>query len=512
MTSHPDSDLILNVDDTEAARYAKTRILTKAGFRVIEAANGADALEMAAAHHPLLVLLDVKLPDINGFEVCRLLKQGPSTQTVLVLQTSASYIGMEDKIRALEGGADNYLFEPIEPEELVANVKALLRLGRAEREMREMDKRKNEFLAMLAHELRNPLGPIRNAVELLGFLEPNASKVQENARQTILRQTDHMVRLIDDLLDVARISQNKINLRQEEVELKAVVHAAVESAKSWIDRYQHELHIELPRQDIKLTGDSVRLSQVISNLLTNAAKFTPHKGKLALSAKQEGGDVVIRVQDNGIGMSTEELVSVFELFRQAGHLPERARDGLGIGLALVKALVEMHHGSVTVSSNGPGAGSSFTIRLPMRIEAGTPAPVAEDKHAEDSGQHRILLVDDNVDAADMLACLLEVQGNEVVKAHDGKSGIEAAQRFLPHIVILDIALPDMTGFDVVKVLRASSENADALILALSGYGQESDKQQALAAGFDGHLTKPVTIETLEQMMREHFEARDGESA
>jgi signal transduction histidine kinase len=503
MNSPIQSDLILNVDDTEAARYAKTRILTRAGYRVIEAATGADALEMAATSHPMLVLLDVKLPDINGFEVCRLLKENPVTQNVLVLQTSASYIGMDDKIRAIEGGADNYLFEPIEPEELVANVKALLRLGRAEREMREMDKRKNEFLAMLAHELRNPLGPIRNAVELLGFLEPDASRVQENARQTILRQTDHMVRLIDDLLDVARISQGKINLRQEEVSLKAAVHAAIESARTLIDRYQHQLDVDFPEQDIRLTGDAVRLSQVISNLLTNAAKFTPHGGRLALRVKREGGNVLIRVQDNGIGMSAEDVGSVFELFRQAGHLPERARDGLGIGLALVKTLVEMHGGAVQVSSAGQGEGSMFEIRLPAHIEAPSD-DAAEEGHQHDSGHRRILLVDDNIDAADMLACLLEVQGNEVRKAHDGKSGIEAAKRFRPHIMILDIALPDMTGFDLVKALRQSPENANALILALSGFGQESDKQQALAAGFDGHLTKPVSFEALEQIVAAHF--------
>ncbi|MBK4737764.1 response regulator [Noviherbaspirillum pedocola] len=505
MTSESDSDLILNVDDTEAARYAKTRILTRAGFRVIEAANGSDALDMAAAQRPMLVLLDVKLPDINGFEVCRMLKANPDTRHILVLQTSASYIGMGDKVRALEGGADNYLFEPIEPEELVANVRALLRLGRAEREMRATDQRKNEFLAMLAHELRNPLGPIRNAVELLAFMEPNASRIQETARNTILRQTDHMVRLIDDLLDVARISQGKINLRQEEVSLKEVVHAAVESARTLIDRYQHALQVVLPEGDVKLAGDSVRLAQIISNLLTNAAKFTPQKGQLALSAWRDGADVVIRVQDNGIGMSAQDTNSVFELFRQANHLPERARDGLGIGLALVKTLVEMHRGSVRVDSAGPGAGSSFEVRLPAKREAHASQPLVEAPQAEDNARHRILLVDDNVDAAEMLACLLEVQGNEVRKAHDGRSGIDAARRFLPHIVILDIALPDMTGFDVVKAMRDMDETAHALILALSGYGQEADKQQALAAGFNGHLTKPVSFEALEAIVREHFE-------
>jgi two-component system, sensor histidine kinase len=503
MTPDFQSDLILNVDDTEAARYAKTRILTRAGFRVIEAGNGADAIEMAVMHQPALVLLDVKLPDINGFEVCRILKSTKATQTSLVLQTSASYIGTGDKIRALEEGADNYLFEPIEPEELIANVKALLRLSRVERELREMDRRKNEFLAMLAHELRNPLGPIRNAVELLRLLEPSASDVQESARATILRQTDHMVRLIDDLLDVARISQGKINLRSEEVSIRSVIQAAVESARAAIDRYQHELKVNLPEQDVTLVGDSVRLSQVISNLLTNAAKFTPKNGKLAVTAFMEGKQIVIRVDDNGIGLSADDAARIFDLFSQAGHLPERVQDGLGIGLALVKTLVELHHGNISVSSNGPDAGSSFEIRLPART---TPSPDAENLAAgsDKNASRRILIVDDNKDAVDMLGTLLEVQGHDICVRYDGKSAIAAVESFRPDMAVLDIGLPDMSGFELAKSLRTLPGMADVLILALSGYGQDSDKKEALEAGFDGHLTKPVSFDALNDFIGRHF--------
>ena len=504
MTPDPDSDLILNVDDTEAARYAKTRILTRAGFRVIEAGNGMDALDMAEAHQPMLVLLDVKLPDINGFEVCRRIKANRATQTVLVLQTSASYIGTADKIRALEGGADNYLFEPIEAEELVANVRALLRLSRVERALRENDRRKNEFLAMLAHELRNPLGPIRSAVELLNYLEPNASEMQQTARQTILRQTDHMVRLIDDLLDVARISQGKISLRLEEVGIQAVIHAALESARSAVDRYQHELVVELPEHDIKLMGDSVRLSQVVSNLITNAAKYTPQRGKLSVAACQEGDEVVIRVQDNGIGLAPEEARSIFQLFRQAGHLPDRMQDGLGIGLALVKALVEMHQGRIQVSSAGKDLGSTFEIRLPAKAGGFVPAVHPQASAQATAASQRILIVDDNRDAADTLGALLEIQGHEVAKAYNGAQALDIAPAFHPQVVILDIGLPDMSGFDVATMLRASPSTAGSLVIALSGYGQQPDKQLALQAGFDGHLTKPVTFGTLNDMIRARF--------
>ncbi|NEX59453.1 ATP-binding response regulator [Noviherbaspirillum galbum] len=503
MTPPSDSELILNVDDTEAARYAKSRILTRAGFRVIEAGNGTDALEMVASHKPALVLLDVKLPDINGFEVCRQIKTNLETQMVLVLQTSASYIGTGDKIRALEGGADNYLFEPIEPEELVANVRALLRLSKVERELRESDRRKNEFLAMLAHELRNPLGPIRSAVELLRHLEPNSSRLQENAREIILRQTDHMVRLIDDLLDVARVSQGKIHLRLEDVDVKSIIQAAVESARAVIDRYQHRLTVDLPGQDLRILGDSVRLAQVVSNLLTNAAKFTPQEGELAIKVRREGDEVAIRVTDNGIGLSSDDANSIFMLFAQAGHLPDRVQEGLGIGLALVKTLVEMHHGRVSASSGGAGSGSAFEIRLPALAEAAAPAP-EQQSVSFGTARHRILIVDDNIDAADTLGALLEIHGHVIGKAYSGKAALDAARAFRPQIVILDIGLPDMTGFDVARKLRSGSETTGSLLIALTGYGQEADKNMASDAGFDGHLTKPVSFDALSELMQMHF--------
>ncbi|HEX8603707.1 MAG TPA: hybrid sensor histidine kinase/response regulator, partial [Pseudoduganella sp.] len=284
MKANPLDPLILNVDDTDAARYAKTRILQRAGFHVIEAGSGGEALQMVREQRPDLVLLDTKLPDINGFEVCRQLKHDPDTSMVLVLQTSASYLSSPDKVRALDSGADNYLFEPIEPEELVANVRALLRLSRVERELREMDQRKDEFLAILAHELRNPLGPIRNAVELLRSLDPHSSPAQENARRVILRQTDHMVRLVDDLLDVSRISQGKITLRRAEVELCGLLRSAAETADPNIAARQHVLAVKLPDHDIWVDGDSVRLTQVVGNLLNNAAKFTAPGGRIVLSA------------------------------------------------------------------------------------------------------------------------------------------------------------------------------------------------------------------------------------
>ncbi|GGY49857.1 response regulator [Pseudoduganella albidiflava] len=504
MKALPIDPVILNVDDTDAARYAKTRILQRAGFRVLEAGSGTEALRMAHEVAPDLVLLDTKLPDINGFEVCRQLKQDPLTAMVLVLQTSASYLSSPDKVRALDSGADNYLFEPIEPEELVANVRALLRLGRVERELRDMDRRKDEFLAILAHELRNPLGPIRNAVELLRSLDPHSSPAQENARRVILRQTDHMVRLVDDLLDVSRISQGKIALRRAEVELCGLLKAAAETAEPNIAVRQHVLTVKLPDHDIWVDGDSVRLTQVVGNLLNNAAKFTAPGGHITLAACLEGGEAVIRVTDNGIGISPEQAETIFDLFAQAGHSPDRVQDGLGIGLSLVRTLVNLHGGSVNVHSGGEGHGSTFEVRLPTQART----PPADDTDclpdaapARPADVHRILVVDDNVDSAEIVAALLQFAGHEVHMAHDGASAIEAALRLRPDVVFLDIGLPDMSGVDVAAALRGYPELEKTALIALTGYGQEKDRMGAMAAGFNHHLTKPVNMETLNETVR-----------
>jgi signal transduction histidine kinase len=488
--------LVLNVDDNDGARYAKTRILTRAGLTVIEAASGSEALQMANERHPDLVLLDMKLPDIHGMEVCRMLKQDAATGSILVLQTSASYLSSADKIRALNGGADNYLFEPIEPEELVANVKALLRLGRVERQLRDADRQKDEFLATLAHELRNPLGPIRNAVELLGQLGNDAPQQQEQARQTIVRQTNHLVHLVDDLLDVSRINQGKITLRRGPTELAAFIGAALETVQPIMESRRHALSVTLPPHSVTLYGDNVRLAQIIGNLLHNAAKFTPVGGQVALTATLEGDMLAIRIADNGIGIAPGNAARIFDLFAQAQHVSDRVQDGLGIGLSLVRKLVELHGGTVTVSSQGEGQGSTFEVRLPVMASAPLPVPAAA--AAEDSAAHgyRILVVDDSADSAAMLCALLEINGHAVSTSNTGKGAIATAASFRPDIVFLDIGLPDMTGYAVAATLRGMPETARATLVALTGYGQQKDKKDAMAAGFDHHLVKPINFDAL----------------
>ncbi|WP_249222763.1 response regulator [Noviherbaspirillum sp. L7-7A] len=487
--------LVLNVDDNDGARYAKTRILTRAGLTVIEAASGSEALQMANEHHPDLVLLDMKLPDIHGMEVCRMLKRDAATGSILVLQTSASYLSSADKIRALDGGADNYLFEPIEPEELVANVKALLRLGRVERQLRDADRQKDEFLATLAHELRNPLGPIRNAVELLRQLGNDAPQQQEQARQTIIRQTNHLVRLVDDLLDVSRINQGKITLRREPTELAAFIGTALETVQPIMESRRHALSVTLPPQRVTLHGDNVRLAQIIGNLLHNAAKFTPVGGQVALTAALQGDMLVIRIADNGIGIAPGSAARIFDLFAQAQHVSDRVQDGLGIGLSLVRKLVELHGGTVTVSSQGEGQGSTFEVRLPVMASAPLPVPAAAAEASTEQG-YRILVVDDSADSAAMLCALLEINGHTVSTSNTGKGALATAASFRPDIVFLDIGLPDMTGYEVAATLRGMPETASATLVALTGYGQQKDKKDAMAAGFDHHLVKPINFDAL----------------
>ena len=489
--------LLVNVDDDEAGRYVKTRILRHAGFEVLEAATGEAALRLAAERRPALMLIDVKLPDINGRELCVRIKSDAATARIMVLQTSASHIETRHRVASLEAGADGYLVEPMEPEELVANVRALLRIRQAEderegalRELQEADRRKDEFLAMLAHELRNPLGPIRNAVEILRLSEERA--VRERARQVIGRQVEHLARLVDDLLEVSRITHRKVLLRRRSVRLASVVESAIEVARPLIDQHHQRLEVSLPKEDPLLEVDPVRMSQVIGNLLHNASKFTAPRGRIALEARLEPGVLEIAVSDDGMGISADILPHVFELFSQGDRSLERSQGGLGIGLALVKRLVEMHGGNVRAHSEGPGRGSRFTLSLPLAVGAST-----RDDPRVATGAHRaatfrrILIVEDNQDAAEMMRTLLSEFGHEVKIACEGREALGVAKAFMPQIILLDIGLPGIDGYELARRLRDMPETRDAHLVAVSGYGQQKDRERSAAAGFDQHLVKPV---------------------
>lgn len=620
------SILILNVDDNDGARYVKTRILQSAGFQVIEAANGTDALDMARKNTPALVLLDVKLPDISGIEVCRRIKSDVSTATVLVLQTSAALIGRDDKIRGLDGGADNYLAAPIEAEELIANVNALLRLQRTQTELRNSEERfrqltenigdvfwmfgigdrrllyaspayeqlfgrplaqlqqspddwllavhaedralvladwsefvnnghydqefrlgqdddvrwvrdraflvrddqqqpyriaritsdiserktmegllrtadehKNDFLATLAHELRNPLSPIRSAVTLMNTVPQAQTEVHQRARDVILRQVGHLTHLVDDLLDVARISQGKLTLRRQDVELHAVVEPAVETVKALIEARHHTLVLDLPPEPVWLHGDPVRLSQIIGNLLHNAAKFTDPGGRIGVAVTLPQPDRIrIAVSDDGIGITSYNLGRIFDMFAQGASTRDRVHDGLGIGLSLVSRLVEMHGGTVEVTSDGIGRGSTFVVEFPLQQPVAVTPPVVVEPPP--LGQQRLLLVDDNIDSVSVMAELLSLMGHEVFTANNAEDALLLARSQQPTAIVLDLGLPGTDGYALARMLRAEAAFANTRLIAHTGYGSDQDRERSREAGFDFHLVKPARFEDIERAL------------
>jgi PAS domain S-box-containing protein len=367
----------------------------------------------------------------------------------------------------------------------------------------EADRRKDEFLATLAHELRNPLAPIRNALEIMRLAEDDGQAVGD-ARGLMERQLGQMVRLIDDMLDVSRITRGKLQLRRERIELAAVVNNAVETSRPLIEAAGHELSVILPPGPVHLDADPTRLAQVFANLLNNAAKFTNPGGRICLTAERQGGDVVVSVRDNGIGIPADRLPRLFEIFSQVAPALERSRGGLGIGLSLVKGLVEMHGGSVEGRSGGSGRGSEFLVRLPVSAEAPAdgPARPGDPEGPAAPARCRILVVDDLRDAADTLALLLQMRGHDVRAARDGLEAVAAAEAFLPEVVLLDIGLPKLNGYQAARRIRQQPWGRGMTLVALTGWGQEEDKRRASEAGFDHHLTKPVDPAALEELLAE----------
>lgn len=370
----------------------------------------------------------------------------------------------------------------------------------AEAALREADRRKDEFLAVLAHELRNPLAPIRNSLHLLGLGsldDPEVAGVVE----IMERQVNHLVRLVDDLLEVSRITRGKIELRKERVEVAAVVRSAVETSRPLIEAAGHQLALTIPPEPLTLEGDPVRLAQVIANLLNNAAKYTDAGGQIWLSVRRADEGVAISVRDTGVGIPLDMLPRVFRLFMQVDRHSGRAQGGLGIGLSLVKSLVEMHGGSVTAHSEGPGQGSEFTVRLPLAA-AGHPADIPErkDRPLAALAARRVLVVDDNRDAAQSLGMLLKLFGADVRIALNGPDALAALATYKPTVVLLDIGMPGMDGYEVARRIRQQSDLPDVTLIALTGWGQEEDRRRSRAAGFDYHLIKPADVSALQTLL------------
>jgi PAS domain S-box-containing protein len=361
--------------------------------------------------------------------------------------------------------------------------------------LEKAERQTNEFLAMLAHELRNPLAPISNALHLL-TRRPPADSTEQWVRDVLQRQTGQMTRLVDDLVDVSRITRSMISLNKRPLDAREVVRAAVNGSVQWLQARRHELSVDLPDEALSVLADETRLAQVVQNLLHNAAKYTPEGGKVAISARLEQAQVVISVKDSGIGMEPDLLQSAFDLFKQGQHAIHRPEGGLGVGLTLVQRLVRLHGGTVEARSGGPDQGSEFIVRLPA-----LDASVGEVGSEKTTAPRRVLVIDDNPDAANALKLLLEADGHDVRVANDGISGLALAREYRPDYLLLDIGLPRLSGYDIASSVRADPGLKDTTIVAITGYGQLHDRTRSAAGGFDHHLTKPVEFGALQELFR-----------
>lgn len=386
-------------------------------------------------------------------------------------------------------------------EELARRTALVIENARLYTECQRAVRCRDEFLAMLSHELRNPLGVIANALMLMQACKGDLTLI-EHARTVACRQIDLLTRLVDDLLDVSRITRGKIQLRLERVELATIVARAVEAAQPTVDHHRHRLSVSLPAYPLWLEADATRLTQVLSNLLQNATKYTEPGGSIHLSVERIGDEAFVRIRDTGVGIARDLLERIFEPFTQADRSLDRSLGGLGLGLALVRSLVELHGGTVRACSEGPGKGSEFVVRLPVQAppEDGAHGPTAAPRGAT-ARARRILIVDDNADAADSLRWLLELTGHAVWTAHNGHAALEAAAVLSPELVLLDIGLPGLNGYEVARHLRSQPAGRDMVLVALTGYGQDEDRRRAHEAGFDHHFVKPLNIEQLQSVLQ-----------
>lgn len=521
---------ILLVDDQRSKLLTYETILQPLGENLLLATSASDALECLLRNEIAVVLVDVCMPDLDGYQLATMIHDHPRHQKTSIIFVSAILMTDLDRLRGYECGAVDYVPVPVVPEILRAKVSVFAELYRKTRQLermnieleervlartaqleasttrlleneehlRDVDKRKDVFLAMLAHELRNPLAPILNAVHALAIKElPEAHHVR--AREIIERQVDHMVRLIDDLMDVSRISRDLITLEDEPVDLGVVIARAVETARPAIDAKRHKFDMSLPDEPLALRGDETRLSQAIANLLDNAAKFTEPGGSIRLLVSVVGHHVTISVKDSGIGIGAEHVPKLFELFTQVDQRLDRPQTGLGIGLALVRRLVEMHGGQVMAHSNGVGHGSEFIIRLPVVAgidEALSSHETRASDFAPPSSRRRILVADDNRDAAESLTLLLQVAGHDVRTTYDGREALAVTEAFRPEVLLLDLGMPNLDGCQTAERIRQQPAGKDMILIALTGWGQEKDRDRTAAAGFDAHLIKPVNAADL----------------
>ncbi len=517
----------LLVDDLEENLLSLEGLLRREDLVLLKAKSGTEALELLLQHDVALALLDVQMPGMDGFELAELMRGTARTGRIPIIFLTAGTHDRQRRFRGYEAGAVDFIYKPIEPDVLRSKTGVFFDLYRQQQELqcqrdelaekseenirllaesreyadrlRDADRRKDEFLATLAHELRNPLAPVRNGIQILRMSK--SEEMSANVREMMDRQLSHLVRLIDDLLDVSRISQGKITLKRGMISVQSALDSAVEVSRPLIDSGRHILSVVLPPETAWLNADPVRISQIISNLLNNAAKYTPEGGELKLEAALEDGGVAIRVTDNGIGIPQEMLPHIFELFTQIDNKLQQAQGGLGIGLALVRQLVGMHGGTICVESDGAGKGSTFTVWLPLSGQQ--PGDILREDHDDTVPQRALdfLIVDDNIPSALTTGVMLEMMGHKVTTTHDGVSAVDMAQKLHPDIVMLDIGLPGLNGYEVCRKLKGTPGFENTVFIAQTGWGQDSDKKQAFEAGFHHHVVKPISFQEFSGLLR-----------
>ncbi len=546
---------ILLVDDQPGRLLTYRAILEPLGEHLVDCSSGAEALKRLMDDEYALILLDVNMPGMDGFETASLIHQHPRFEQTPIIFVTAVNVSDLDRMRGYKLGAVDYVMVPVIPEILRTKVEVLVELfrkrrelqlanehlaaanealraekarelnvlneslrlanqelaqrnfdlqsqvgerERAEAQLRELDRRKDEFLATLAHELRNPLAPLRNALsirKLAGIEDPLQGMME--------RQLDLLVRLIDDLLDVARINRGKLVLRPAATTLQDVLNAALETSSSWLEGGMHPLQLTMPDASLPIHADPHRLSQVFSNLLSNAAKYSDPGTPIEVNAQVDDEGVVVEVRDHGIGLTEAQAARIFELFAQVDTSMERSRGGLGIGLTLVRQLVEMHGGTITVDSDGLGRGSNFRVHLPAAVladaapEGDAGGPVASETPVQ--VRCRVLVLDDNKDAADTLAMMLGLLGHDVQCLYEPEHAAALVEDFDPEIVFLDIGMPGVSGYEIARTLRRSPLGASRMLVAVTGWGQPEDLRRTAEAGFDHHLVKPPDLDAIRRI-------------
>lgn len=511
----------LLVDDLEANLIALEAILEREGLTLLKAKSGREALELLLVHEIALAFVDVQMPEMSGFELAEIMRGTERTKAVPIIFLTAGIVDQQRRIQGYETGAVDFLLKPIDPAILLNKAAIFYDLARqrqdlweSQAQLREVneqleatnarlereDRTKDEFLAMLAHELRNPIAPILTGVDIL-MRTPTDTALVEKVAGMMKRQTSQMARLIDDLLDVSRITMGKIELRTEEVSVAEVVDAAVESVQPLIERMEHRFSVSNAPVGWRIPADHHRLAQIMANLLSNAAKYTPKGGEIRLRVTERDGKLQISVRDNGKGIGEEFQAGIFNLFDQGAV---GAKDGLGIGLTLVKTLVDMHGGEVSLVSEGEGCGSEFTVLLPGLAtgESVTETVVDSISEEKNASELKVLIADDGKATADILNMFFVMEGMKTAVAYDGAQAVQTAESFVPDLVCLDLGMPVVDGYEAARRIREL--HPDAWIVALSGWGSDEDRRKTAEAGFDEHLTKPVNPADLRELIKRRW--------